>query len=254
MEVIGPDGIATEPYVFTDTFLGNSCEFPMTVGHDGKYGFLNSEGRLLTDPPFFENGYSFTNGFAGVQKDGKWGIVDDKGKFTVTPQFDELRPDADLYAVKSGNRRFWIDAQGHQQSEPDRAEDRRETLLCKDKGGTIIGKQVNGQTVWGLADANGKTIIEPRYRAISCFENGLAWVPVDEKKAWCAIDRYERTRKNIQCVTNWIANRVFDAGPEKLSDDYYESGVLWMRANLEYGLGLRKKPPRIVGHGISRTF
>jgi hypothetical protein len=254
MEVIGPDGTATEPYVFGDTFLGRSCDFPMTVGYDGKYGFLSSEGKLILDPPFFENGYSFLNGFAGVKKDGKWGIVDERGNFTVAPKYDELRPDAGLYAVKSDHQSFWIEAHGEQQPEPYRAEDRRETLQCGNGGGTIIGKEVNGQTLWGLADADGKTIIEPRYRAISCFENGLAWVPVDEKKAWCAIDRYQRVRENVQCVTNWIANRVFDAGPEKMSDDYYESGVLWMRANLEYGLGLRKKPPRIVGHGITRTF
>lgn len=254
MEVIGPNGVATEPYVFSDTFLGSSCAFPMTVGHNGKYGFLSSEGKLLLDPPFVENGYSFDNGFAGVKNDGKWGIVDEKGNFTVTPQFDELRPDAGLYVVKRDNQEFWIDAHGNRQSEPHRAQDRHKTLQCGDGGGTIIGKEVNGQTVWGLADAEGKTIVEPRYRAMSCFENGLAWVPVDEKKAWCAIDRYQRIRENVQCVTNWIANRVFDAGPEKMSDDYYESGVLWMRANLEYGLGLRKSPPRIVGHGVSTSF
>jgi hypothetical protein len=100
--------------------------------------------------------------------------------------------------------------------------------------------------LWGLADIEGRFLIEPKYRAISCFEGGLAWVPVDDRMKWCPIDRNEKIREVVKCVTNWKATRIFDVGPEQMSDDPYESGVLWMRANFNYGLGLRDQPPRIV--------
>jgi hypothetical protein len=73
--------------------------------------------------------------------------------------------------------------------------------------------------LWRIADADGQTLIEPKYRAISCFEGGLAWVPLDDRKAWCPIDRKGKVRESVGCVTNYMATRIFDAGPEKMSDD-----------------------------------
>ena len=224
----------------------------MPVKLKGKYGFVDAEGNLLFDPPQFDNTYYFNNGHAGVSADGKWGIVDEKGKLTVEPRFDELRPDGDgLFVVRLGDEKFWIDVRGERRPEPYRAALRRRTISCGD-GGKVIGWKVDGQMLWGLAAADGRTLIEPKYRAISCFEGGLSWVPFDDRKAWCPIDRNEEIRDGVACVTNWMASRVADAGPEKMSDDPYESGVLWMRANLDYGLGLRKNPPRIVGDFSTR--
>lgn len=51
---------------------------------------------------------------------------------------------------------------------------------------------------------------------------------------------------------NVDVKQIFDAGPEKMSEDPYESGVLWMRANLDYGLGLRDQPPQIVSDFSTR--
>lgn len=96
------------------------------------------------------------------------------------------------------------------------------------------------------ADENGNVTVEPRYRAIACFRNGLAWVPVDASKAWCPIDYAEHIRDDITCTTSKIATSRYGGGrPEQMSDDAYESGVLWMRAEFDYALGVREHPPRI---------
>jgi hypothetical protein len=253
IEVLTADGKATTPYRFDNLLMSNTCQFPFDMSYRKKYGFLNAEGKLLIDPPDFDNVYLFNAGYAAVHKDGKWGIIDDRGNFTVPLQFKDLRPDTGLFAVTTEGKSVWIDAHGKPMPEPNRDAKRRETLECRDGGGKIISKTYDGKTVWGLADANGRTIVEPKYRAISCYENGLAWVPFDEKKAWCAIDRSQHVRQNVRCVENWMASHIFDAGPEKMSDDNYESGVLWMRANLDYGIGLREEPPRIVGN-LSTSF
>lgn len=241
------DGEATTPYVFDSGYLETNCEFPSYVTLDDKFSFVDANGKLLFDPPYFDNTYSFRQGYAAVRANGKWGIIDVKGRFTVALRYDKLMPDEEgLYAVKLDKDEFWINGRGERRPEPYRADKRREALACGEDGGAAISKVIDGRRLWGLADRDGRILIEPKYRAISCFRGGLAWVPFDDRKEWCAIDRNERRRETMACVKNWIAMQIFDAGPEKMSDDPYESGVLWMRAELDYGLGVRDQRPRTV--------
>ncbi len=47
----------------------------------------------------------------------------------------------------------------------------------------------------GVADGD-KEIIVPKYRAIICFRNGIAWAPIDGRRQWCPLgpDGAERDR------------------------------------------------------------
>jgi hypothetical protein len=247
------DGKPTTSYIFENTYPGKDCDFPKAVKLKEKWGFVGADGKLLFDPPYFDNSYQFIQGHAGVLANGKWGIINTSGRFTVDLQYKELRPDDEgLYAVNTDTEEFWINSQGERRAEPNRSDQRRAVLTCRNDGGTVISKEVDGQRLWGLADIEGRVLIAPKYRAISCFEGGLVWVPFDDRKQWCPIDRHEKVRAGVACVTNYMATRIFDAGPEKMSEDPYESGVLWMRANLDYGLGLRDDAPRIVGNFSTR--
>lgn len=242
------DGKTASPYIFEGRYVDTDCHFPKPVKFKGKWGFVDADGKLLFDPPFFDNTYYFDQGHAGVSVNGKWGVVDATGNFTVTPQYEDLRPDDDgLFHVTLGKDKFWINSRNEIRPEPRRTEERRATLTCKANGGSLISKNVNGQALWGLADVEGRTLVQPNYRAISCFKGGLAWVPFDDRKKWCPIDKNENIREGLPCVTSWMDERMADAATEKMSDDPYESGVLWMRANLDYGLGVRDQPPRTVG-------
>ncbi|UFW76546.1 MULTISPECIES: WG repeat-containing protein [Rhizobium] len=244
VQVVGADEKPTVSYLFDDTYM--TCKFPMSVRYNGKWGFLNKDGKLLVDPPSFQDQYGFSGGYAGVKVDGKWGILDSSGVLALAPQFDEMQPDSGAYAVSKDARKFWIDASGREVAEPRRLEDRQSKLRCEPDGGQRVSRNSNGTLLWGIADAAGNIVVEPKYRAIICFRDGLAWVPFDERREWCAIDRNERKRENGACVKNWADSNVADARAETMSDDPYESGVLWMRAELEYGLDLREKPPRFV--------
>lgn len=247
------DGKPTSSYMFENTYPGRDCDFPKAVKLKEKWGFVGADGKLLFDPPYFDNTYQFIQGHAGVLANGKWGIVNTNGRFTVDLQYKQLRPDDEgLYAVKSDSDDFWINSQGEKRTEPNRSDERRAALTCKNDGGTLISREVDGQRLWGLADIDGRVIMAPKYRAISCFEGGLVWVPFDDRKQWCPIDRHEKVREGVTCVTNFMATRIADAGPEKMAEDPYESGVLWMRANLDYGLGVRDNAPRIVGDFSTR--
>ncbi|MDC7741669.1 WG repeat-containing protein [Rhizobium binxianense] len=244
IQVVGADERPTVPYLFDDTYL--TCEFPISVRYNGKWGFLKQDGKLLVDPPSFQTQSGFIDGYAGVKVEGKWGILDSNGVMALAPQFDEMQSDSGAYAVSKDGRKFWIDASGREVSEPRRLEDRRSKLRCEPDGGQRVSRNANGTLLWGIADAAGNIVIEPKYRAISCFRDGLAWVPFDEQREWCAIDRNERKRENVACVKNWPDGNVADARTETMSDDPYESGVLWLRAELDYGLDLREKPPGFV--------
>nr|WP_206111690.1 WG repeat-containing protein [Rhizobium laguerreae] len=244
IQVVGADEKPTVSYLFDDMHM--TCEFPVSVRYNGKWGFLKQDGKLLVDPPSFQSQFGFSGGFAGVKIDGKWGILDSGGLLALAPQFDEMQPDSGAYAVSKDARKFWIDASGREVSEPRRLEDRQSKLRCEPDGGQRVSRNSNGTLFWGIADAAGNIVVEPKYRAITCFRDGLVWVPFDEREEWCAIDRNERRRESVACIKNWPDSNVAHARAETMSDDPYESGVLWMRAELEYGLDLREKPPRFV--------
>ncbi|MHC2454484.1 hypothetical protein ACVMIX_001125 [Rhizobium leguminosarum] len=244
IQVVGADEKPTVSYLFDDTHM--TCEFPVSVRYNGKWGFLKQDGKLFVDPPSFQSQFGFSGGYASVKVDGKWGILDSSGVLALAPQFDEMQPDSGAYAVSKDARKFWIDASGREVAEPRRREDRQSKLRCEPDGGQRVSRNSNGTLLWGIADAAGNIVVEPKYHAITCFRDGLAWVPFDERREWCAIDRNERKRENVACVKNWPDSNVADARTETMSDDPYESGVLWMRAELEYGLDLREKPPRFV--------
>ncbi|MBY5436949.1 WG repeat-containing protein [Rhizobium leguminosarum] len=244
IQVVGANGKPTVSYLLDDTYV--TCKFPVSVRYNGKWGFLKQDGKLLVDPPSFQSQFGFSGVYAGVKVDGKWGILDSSGVLALAPQFDEMQPDSGAYAVSKDARKFWIDASGREVAEPRRLEDRQSKLRCEPDGGQRVSRNSNGTLLWGIADAAGNIVVEPKYRAITCFRDGFAWVPFDERREWCAIDRNEQKRENVTCVKNWADSNVADARAETMSDDPYESGVLWMRAELEYGLDLREKPPRFV--------
>jgi hypothetical protein len=52
-----------------------------------KYGFVDSTGKQVV-PFIYQNGMSFYEGLASVQKDGKWGFIDKKNKVVIPFQFD----------------------------------------------------------------------------------------------------------------------------------------------------------------------
>lgn len=59
----------------------------MAVKKDGKWGFVDSKGKMVIKPQFLDAG-SFSNGLAAVNIDGKWGYIDKTGKVVIEQQFD----------------------------------------------------------------------------------------------------------------------------------------------------------------------
>ena len=254
LQLFGLDGKPTAPYLFDsvyrkydDTFqYGADCNQINYVEYKGKHGLINRQGQLLFDPPEFDNISSFRNGHAIIEKDKKWGIINENGTFTLIPRYDELHYTWNsIYKAKLADKTIWIDAYGVEQPEPKKpAIDRSSYLSCKG-GLKIISSDTKG-TFWGIADEKGNIVISPRYRAIHCFMNGVAWVPIGLKRKWCPINPDGLFQDYPKCITSRYPDIHPHLYPERFVSDHYENSVLWSRAFLAFGIGKRDEPPRMI--------
>lgn len=55
---------------------------------DGKYGFVDKNGKVIVDYQYDDVTEQNSYGYAGIKKDGKWGSVDNKGTLVQEPTYD----------------------------------------------------------------------------------------------------------------------------------------------------------------------
>lgn len=55
----------------------------------GKWGFIDSKGKLKITPQFDE-AYEFSEGMAAIKLKNRWGFIDQSGKITIKPQFENV--------------------------------------------------------------------------------------------------------------------------------------------------------------------
>ena len=117
------------------------------VKSDGKYGFIDSHGKLLI-PATFDEATGFSDGLAAVAINRKWGYIDETGKIII-----ELK-----YATY-GNNQF------------------SEGLAAINEGDYSNGR-------WGFINTKGTVIIEPVYELAGFFMEGLAFVVSNGKRGF----------------------------------------------------------------------
>lgn len=55
---------------------------------DGKYGFVDKEGKVIVDYIYDDATEQNSYGFAGIKKDGKWGSIDSQGNIVQEPTYN----------------------------------------------------------------------------------------------------------------------------------------------------------------------
>ena len=55
---------------------------------DGKYGFVDQEGKVVVDYIYDDVTAQNSYGYCGIKKDGKWGSIDQKGNIVQEPTYD----------------------------------------------------------------------------------------------------------------------------------------------------------------------
>lgn len=237
-------------------YTNRLCAPPPTLILGETYAQVTENGAVFGG--FFENNKNFFGTHLWVSVNRKWGLVDGAGKFAVEPIYDlvehengygllrDLPSDTtnDTYKVSIGDEVYrlrFVDGAYKQEPYSEPEENRSRVLTCK--GGLKI-KSKDG--LWGIVDQKGDDVIPAKYRAISCFNSGVALAPDDARSKWCPIDRYGNHRSAPACSDSYYPTGASHHDPEKFHEDPYESNVLWMRAWLDYGEGRRNEQPKLV--------
>ncbi len=55
---------------------------------DGRYGFVDKEGKVVVDYIYDDATEQNSSGYAGVKQDGLWGSIDAKGNVIVNPEYN----------------------------------------------------------------------------------------------------------------------------------------------------------------------
>lgn len=253
----------TLPTVKFDDTMGSpssqTCSSFMTLIRNNNYAVVFDNGKVFGG--FFENSSGFFGTHRWVSVDNKWGLVDAEGDFAVEPIYTSISSETEngkfngspveetdrTYKVilnDNAYRLHFIEGKYKQEPFVELPKDVSKALKCK---GSYHRKSRNG--LWGVFHTNGEELIPPQYRAITCFNNGVAWVPVDTKQQWCPLDRNNHIRSAPACMTVMYTGWRSHHDPEKFDKDPYENSVLWMKALLDYGEGRRDHEPRFVPWG-----
>jgi hypothetical protein len=150
--------------------------------------------------------------------------------------------------VNEGENPYWINASGVRVDKPSERPDPTQALTCS--GGLRFFQRAG---LWGLQNEKRETVIEPRYRALSCFSQGVAWTASPRARAWCPIGPDGKRSEALECRETFYPMMVTESSPEKFSEDRYENSVLWTRAFLDYLAGNRETPPRWVSRFGANT-
>ena len=234
-------GEPTTPYLFDSNYI-LSCDRPLQVKLGDKWGFVGVDGRLLNDPPEFDEVRSFSSGYAGIKLNGKWGVIDTNGRMILPAKFDAYVGNRQgLFHMELEGKRTWLTASEEPRAEPPKDSPVRPTgfLDCGH------GLRLNGRDgKWGIVDTGeSKDVLAPVYRTVNCFRNGLAWVPIDARREWCAVDRHGKVRKSVPCLPTYYPSYPAHTSPQEFDKDPFENSVLWARAFLEFSAGLRDDQP-----------
>lgn len=250
-----PDLAAPLPQIFTNTYIfQKECGQPISVGYDGKWGYVTMNGRFLGP---YTNTYGFQNGTAIVEDESHYGLLSESGKFRIEPKYDALdrfdprflyqdgwwlslpAPSPErLYAKKDG-RSFWVTLDGEEVPPPE--VDRSAVLRCGEEAIRFADKGL-----WGMKRLSGEVLIAPEYRALGCYSGGVAWGAAVGDDQWCPIGPDGEKRTKPACQPFYEVSQISHRHPEVFASDPFESNVLWQRALLDFGSGLRDRPPAWV--------
>lgn len=241
---INSDGEIVLPPAFEKAYPFTEGLAAVQLG--GRWGFITPAGRMAIEPRFVSVG-PFASGRAVVQLDSfedQFGYIDTKGRVVIKPQFDRAEPFVNGIA-KVGNAttagKFlsrladvgvetderYIDVTGREVARPapqyagTGAPNELIPFSADDKmgyvnadGKTVIaprfhscGPFVDGlavaceDTQFGYIDRTGKFVIPPRFQYANDFADGLAGVQLTEGK-WGFIDR--RGNTVIEPKFDWI--------------------------------------------------
>lgn len=191
----GLDAPITPLFSWWDGLPKGSCGEPARVGGDGMYGFIMPDGTVLGGKLSYEDARSFWDGLAAVQQAGKWGLIDMNGRFVVAPIYDDMVRKKDFYRARLGDLDQGFDKNGAPVELPVIPEPAPSRYLDCAAGAQLF----ENEELWGVADADGKVLIDANYQVLTCYSEGIAWGVVQGGTAWCPIGKNGQRHVDLAC-------------------------------------------------------
>ncbi len=136
---------------------------------NGKWGFINQEGKMIIEPQY-EDVKSFYINLAAVKLNGKWGFINKKGEKVIDFKYDDafsftpLSSIENTAAVKLGKKWGFIDEEG--KTKINFKYDEAYPFL---EGRALVKKS----NKWYAIDKDDKIITQLKYEDIKIFEGGI---------------------------------------------------------------------------------
>jgi hypothetical protein len=157
-------------HTFSENMAGISVQ--------GKWGFINDDGKTVVEPVFHEV-RAFQKGYAPVKLVNKWGLIDKKGRYVINPSYDDMGTLADnLIAVNVAGKWGYINVKDTMVITPQFSE-------AQSFSHGLAAVRIDNN--WGFIDSDGRFVVNPRFSGAGSFSNGLA--PVQVGNQWGFIDK-----------------------------------------------------------------
>jgi hypothetical protein len=172
-----------------------ACDAPILVETgERQWNFVDAAGHLIADRDF-EVAYSFRNGIAVGYLDGRMKVIDERGAVLMDlpkqPRRISLGHEGGLdFILDHGTERedVFVPVDARMAAQLGRDPDSLDRPLNRaDCGGGVAAYWRDGK--WGFEDARGVRFIPARFDAVGCFDHGMAWAAMPERKEWCMIDK-----------------------------------------------------------------
>jgi hypothetical protein len=169
---------------------------PVKSGKEFQY--IDKEGKIVISPQF-KNATVFRDGLALVETSGdepKFGFITDDGKYAIKAQYKEATVFSDglAWVVSENAAPTAIDKKGETKFT---LQDAEEVRLFKDGLAAFSMVNEEGDEKWGFVDKTGKVVINPQFKSVSNFSDGLCGVRNDDGK-WGFINKEGTITINYQ--------------------------------------------------------
>lgn len=165
--------------------------FPVETG--AKYSFIDRGGNISIPGPF-SKASCFAEGVALVATSDtnmKWGFIDKTGNFVISPHYSSATTFSEgvAFVVTEEGVPMAIDRNGATQFSLDVA------VEVANFSEGLAAYSIHGAEgeLWGFVDKEGKTVIQPSFRDVSYFSEGLCGA-MNEKGQWGYIGRKGETK------------------------------------------------------------
>ena len=163
----------------------------------GLYGYIDQSGEYVLKPKW-NGGLSFAGGSAFVKEGKLWGCINAEGEYLVEPKWHEvvdLKPGLNCFKVVLDRDVGVVDEKGEYIIEP-KWDDVEISMVLKDKVESFV---VRKDRKAGVVDSRGIVLVKPRWDDLEAILENRYWM-VQQEKQWGVFDAETDT---VVCEPRW---------------------------------------------------